>query len=340
MDAFANLPPAERAEAFTETAARMGLAAAVIVEKDFWVAWSLNQLFALKNTPRMIFKGGTSLSKAYGVIDRFSEDIDISLDRKALGFTGERDPGAEDLSNTQRRKLLEELKEAASNYVAGELREALQAKIAAALGESGWSLAIDDADPQTLLFAYPRALNESAYAGLAYVPPLLRIEMGARADHWPAAEREIRSYVADEFPDLFSEAKIAVTTLGVERTFWEKATILHAAYHAAADKALAARVSRHYFDVALLAESEFGASAIADKALLDAVALHKSRFYPSAAARYDEARRGTLRLVPHADLEKLLRADYEKMAEMIFREPPSFDEILATLRKIEASINK
>lgn len=340
MDAFAKLPPAERAEVFTETAARMGLAAAVIVEKDFWAAWTLKRLFALKNTPKMIFKGGTSLSKAYGVINRFSEDIDISLDREALGFAGEHDPGAEGLSNTHRKRLLEALREAASDYVAGELRDAINANIVAALGENGWTLAVDEADSQTLLFAYPRALDNSAYAGLAYVPPQLRLEMGARADHWPAAEREIRSYVADEFPDLFSDEKIAVTTLGVERTFWEKVTILHAAYHAAADKALAARVSRHYYDVALLADSEFGAAAIADKGLLEAVTLHKSRFFPSAAARYDEAHPGTLRLAPHDSLEKLLRADYEKMAEMIFGEPPPFDEILATLRKIEASINK
>jgi len=340
VDVFANLPPAERAEAFNETAARLGLAAAVIVEKDFWVAWTLKQLFALKNTPKMIFKGGTSLSKAYGVISRFSEDIDISLDRETLGFAGDRDPGAEGLSNTKRRNLLEELKEKTSAYVSGELQNSLNVKIAAVLGENGWSLDVDDGDPQTLLFAYPKALSDSAYAGLAYVPPQLRLEMGARADHWPAAEREIRSYVADEFPELFSEGQTTVTTLGVERTFWEKATILHAVYHAPAEKALAARVSRHYYDVALLAMSEFGTAAIADKELLEAVALHKSRFFPSAAARYDEARPGTLRLAPHADLEKLLRADYEKMAEMIFGEPPPFDDILVTLRTIEASINE
>lgn len=175
--------------------------------------------------------------------------------------------------------------------------------------------------------------------------PMCRRNSGSKWGRAPITGRlpNVKSslYVADEFPDLFSKGKTTVTTLDVERTFWEKATILHAAYHAPADKAIAARISRHYYDVALLAMSKCeGAAAMADKELLQIVALHKSHFFPSAAARYDEARPGALRLAPHAELEKFLRADYKKMAEMIFGEPPTFDDIFMTLRKIEASINE
>lgn len=148
MDAFALTPAGERAELFSETAARRGVAA-LIVEKDFWVCWTLKRLFALQRAAGIIFKGGTSLSKAYGLIERFSEDIDISIDRAALGFAGERDPAREGLSATKRRALLDDLHRAASAYVADAPLPRLTGSFGVALGDQSWSLSVDRADPQT-----------------------------------------------------------------------------------------------------------------------------------------------------------------------------------------------
>ena len=148
MDAFANDTPANRDEAFRQAAAELGFAKA-IVEKDFWVCWSLQHLFALPSFgDHLIFKGGTSLSKAYDVIHRFSEDVDLSLDRARLGFEGDRDPENPDISGGKRKSLLQELQDAAEVTVAGPLLDEINTAFAARL-EQPFSLQIDEGDPQT-----------------------------------------------------------------------------------------------------------------------------------------------------------------------------------------------
>ena len=166
MEQFANDAPELRDEAFQETAAQLGMSKAII-EKDFWVCWSLKQLFALPSFgEQMIFKGGTSLSKAYDVIHRFSEDVDLSLDREQLGFVGDRDPEGPDLSGKKQKRLLQELEEAAKEAVGGQLLAEIQTAFGSSL-EQSFTLSVDPSDPQTILFAYP-ALAES---DAGYVKP-------------------------------------------------------------------------------------------------------------------------------------------------------------------------
>ncbi len=220
MENFANDAPELRDEAFQETAAQLGMSKA-IVEKDFWVCWSLKQLFALPSFgEQLIFKGGTSLSKAYNVIHRFSEDVDLSIDREQLGFTGDRDPEDPNLSGNKQKKLLEELEAAAEEAVRVRLLTKIQKAFGSRL-EQSFALSVDPNNPQTILFAYPTLAESDA----GYVKPVVRFEFGARGVQLPAEHIEIAPYLHQAFPDLLTDGLVGVKVLGVERTFWEKATI-------------------------------------------------------------------------------------------------------------------
>ena len=146
-------------------------------------------------------------------------------------------------------------------------------------------------------------------------------------------------YAAETFPKVFTEPSCRVHVLSAERTFWEKATILHAWYHTPSDKKFRDRQSRHYYDVVRLYENGVGQRAMADVDLLLKVARHKSVFFASASAKYDEAIPGSLRLVPSDARIPELEEDYRKMREMIFGDVPSFGHLLATLISIERRIN-
>ncbi len=322
----------ERTETTTGIKAHMA-------EKDAWVCWTLRQLFSLPDArAHFIFKGGTSLSKVWKVIQRFSEDIDISLSREWLGFTGDRDPESAS-SRKQRAKLLDELSAACVAKLRDEVAPALRARFTAALGASasGWSLTIDADDPQTILFSYPTSFP--TLAGAAYVRPVVKIECGARSDRWPVAEQGILPYIAEAFPAAFPDAAFTVPVLGIERTFWEKATILHAEAHRPADKVTPERFSRHYADLAALAQHPAGAAAVERADLRTRVVAHKQVFFPAAWASYETAVPGTFRLIPPESRLAPLAADYRAMQDMFFRPQPTWPELVATLVSLENQLN-
>ena len=344
MDKVALLPASDRAALFGETGAGRGVAN-TIIEKDFWVCWTLKRLFGLPQNAAasLVFKGGTSLSKAFGIIRRFSEDIDLSFDRADLGYTGDRDPEKEGLSRKKAGRLIDDLVGDVEKHIAHNLLPALRAAIADELGEpqkEEWSLSIDDADAQTLNFHYPIALPASEYQGMAYITPRVKLELGARGDPWPAQKKVIRPYAADDFPDFFEDPDTTVTVLSARRTFWEKATALHAEANRPAESPTPQYFSRHYYDLAMLFSSDEGRAAAADLELLATVAKHKATFFRSGWASYETARPGTLLLMPSEPRIKDLRSDYRAMAPMMFDENPlSFDEILAKIGKLQESIN-
>jgi hypothetical protein len=334
MENFANDTPKLRDEAFQETAAQLGMSKAII-EKDFWVCWSLKQLFALPSFGKqLIFKGGTSLSKAYDVIDRFSEDVDLSIDRQQLGFAGDRDPEDPNLSGNKQKKLLQELEAAAEEAVRGRLLAEIQTAFSSRL-EQSFTLSVDPTEPQTILFSYPSLSKSDA----GYLKRFVRLEFGARGVQLPAEHIDIAPYLHQAFPDLLTDGLVGVKVLGVERTFWEKATILHMLFHQDATKPLADRMSRHYYDMAQLIGHEAKKRALGKLDLLTQVAHHKSVFFKSAWANYDEAKPGSLRLAPNANLAAALRKDYAGMQEMIIGDAPKFDETLATIEAFETEIN-
>ncbi len=338
MDKVASAAIGERSVFFRQAAEPAGFPS-TIIEKDFWVCWTLKRLFGHPAFGEgLIFKGGTSLSKVYRVVERFSEDIDVSLSRRLLGYSGERDPERPDLSNNKRQKLLREMGETCSEYVKSDLKAMLEDDFGGIISEESgaWSIVVDENDPdrQTLLFFYP--VNEER---LQYIEPFVRIELGCRSDTWPTEEASLRPYCGEYLPEAFDDAVCPVKVLTAVRTFWEKATILHQEYHRPEHKALPGRHSRHYYDMAMLAGSAHKDAALADPALLKRVVEHKMAFFRCGWAKYDEAVPGSLRLSPAAERIAGLEADYEAMSVMIFGDTPAFDDVLGVIAELEQEIN-
>ena len=345
MKSITALPERDRRELFIEAATRRGIGSPVIVEKDFWVCWVLSRLFAVGDSPwpGMVFKGGTSLSKAYRVIERFSEDIDLSLGRSLFDFMSDAEFAA--LGAAQRQKAIAELIGKGGEFIRGPLADRINADFQDGLRDvSGeWALQRPDADDvhgnQTLTFEYPRSLTAESYGAGAYVRPSVLLEFGVRADKWPAEACDIQPYAAEAFPDTFPDATTVVSALNVERTFWEKATILHAEYHRDGSKPLPQRLSRHYYDLAMLASSKYADAAIGNAELRTAVIEHKTLFFPAKWARYDLAAPGTFRLLPSRTHAKQLERDFSLTREMLFGDPPEWRSILAELNTLEDCIN-
>lgn len=346
MDALAKSDAQERADLFGETAARKGIPAALI-EKDFWVCWALRRLFGLEGIgAQIIFKGGTSLSKAYKVIDRFSEDIDVTINRGFLGFSGEKDPANKGLTKKGRERLLDQLTDAAFAYARQSLKPALEADFATILGNKGkgaaWDVGLtreNDGSP-TLSFMYPAGTALHGLPIPEHIKASVRIEIGARGELWPSKILAITPYAAEEFPKVFSVPACDINVLEIERTFWEKATLLHAEGHRPESKPLPSRLSRHHGDLAALAVSPYRTSSLKRLDLLDAVARHKALFFRSSWAHYDDARPGTLRLSPPEHQVSPLRHDFNRTKIMFFNDPPKFEWILDQLRDLESEINR
>lgn len=338
MDDFARLPGHERRVYFEQTAARLGLSAQMI-EKDFWVCWTLKRLFSLNEFQgHLTFKGGTTLSKVYRVIERFSEDLDISIDRAFLGFGGTMEPEC-GISGKEQQRRIEGLRSACQATIVERLLPQLQEEIAAQIGASeSWTLKTDstDKDGQTLLFEFPPAIGAPL---TPYFAASVRIELGARSDHFPVEEATVIPYLSEAFTDALSSPAAGVRVLVAERTFWEKATILHSLHYFPPDKKLPSRMSRHYYDVSRLAQSPILQRAIAATTLLDRVAIHKSVFFKAAWAHYDSARLGTLCLMPCDEIVDDLKKDYLAMEPMFFKTPPAFSNILSVLSDLENQIN-
>jgi hypothetical protein len=338
MDSVLQLTPKQRSELFIGAAQQSGIDV-VVLEKDFWVCWTLKELFRLPTTgDHLIFKGGTSLSKVFKLINRFSEDIDISIDRGFLGYGGANEPEA-GTSNKEKQRRIEGLMAACQQKIADELTPALRGAIKEKISRAdNWSLLPDESDPdkQTLQFAYPSSLP----AGESdYVRRSVKIEMGARSDHWPYETKSVTPYVAELFPQGFKQAACNVKVLAAERTFWEKATILHSEFHRPVEKPTPVRLSRHYCDFYELIRKGVAQRAVEQIELLNRVAQHKSLFFKSSWAKYGQAAKGTLKILPPAYRIPALHSDYANMREMFFGEPPKFDSILSVLKEWKNDFN-
>jgi hypothetical protein len=334
MNNFAKNKPGERQPNFEKTAARRD-STTTAVEKDFWICWTLKHLFTLEGIPELRFKGGTSLSKVFGLIERFSEDIDISIDRAALGFTGERDLANPALTNTKRKALDEQLRTAITTEVNSHILPKLHDRFQAILGKQAWELAPSKEanEEMTLLFHYPNAFQYSKY-----LQPQITIEFG-RGDQQPSHKSSVTPFVAETFPDIFREKAATVLVLDSERTFWEKLTLLHAENHRPDPSKLKPRMARHWSDVAVISTAERFADEKLSLDLLAQVIRFKKIYFAANWAQYDTAVPGTLQIVPTDALQAILRKDYQQMEEMFPSKPLRFDEILARLEALQKRIN-
>ena len=340
MDNFLQQSAADRRLVIQQTAEALGISAQS-VEKDFWVCWTLRELFALPELgAQLTFKGGTSLSKAWRLIHRFSEDIDLTIGRDYLGFGGEHSP-EEAQSNNQQSKRLKALKAASQQATMERLLPALTARIESTLPQDAqWALVPDeqDADEQTLLFRYP-VMAQAAIAD--YIRPEVKIEMGARADTWPAEMVTIQPFIAETFPRAMPSGACPVRVLAAERTFWEKAMLLHELRVRSTSKALRPRMARHYYDLWCLIEAGVSEKAMRDMELFRRVATHRSVFFAVNGVDYDALRDGALQLTPLPEQLGDWHKDYQAMrGAMFIGEPPDFDEVLRVVGSFEAEFNE
>ena len=330
MQRFAELPQKDRSDAIVVAAQQLGMEPA-IVEKDFWVCWTLDYLFRESSfESSFAFKGGTSLSKGFGLIERFSEDIDLIFDWRLLGY-GLDEPW-EKRSNTKQDDFVAKINDDAARFLQGTLMPEMQDYIEEQqIG--GGSIAIDQKDPQTLRFFYPQSFSDNS------ILQEIRLETGALAAWTPTTMARITPYIAEEFPDAFKRADASVRTVSPERTFWEKATILHKEAFRTNGR-FPSRYSRHYYDLYKLAQSDVKRRALGNRGLLKSVVEFKMTFWRSNAARYDLCTPGTLRLVPPQDAIPLVEHDYASMRNMIFGDAPDFEEMMSGISRLQDEINE
>lgn len=326
----ARLSESDRRELFRNTADKMGLNDAII-EKDFWVCYTLDYLFhrcTWKDS--FTFKGGTSLSKAFHLISRFSEDIDLILDWRVLGY-GKEEPW-EKRSNTKQDIFNKQANVRAELFLAEQFCPAMKQALSQELGCEA-NIYIDDKDKQTVIFAYPNLFTNTSTL------QVIRLEIGALAAWTPAKLAKIEPYAASFYPKVFRQKETTILTVSPERTFWEKATILHHEANRPKLSDMPQRYSRHYYDLYRMSQTSVKDTAFAQVELLKKVVDFKMKFYPRAWAKYQEAVPGTIKLLPPKYRLEVLEADYESMKDMLYGEIPNFDTIMEVIQRLEKEMN-
>lgn len=334
----------DRRDIFLGAARRLGTTEQS-VEKDFWVCWTLDALFngLPAGEPRLLFKGGTSLSKAFGLIARFSEDIDITVFREDLGQAATVEE-LEKLSRKKRDARLDGIKAACQQYINGRLFDGLAAIVGQTIREAGlpheqFRVTPDDEDPdrQSLLVWYP-----AATAADGYVRQAIKIESGAKSALVPNTEALIRPYAADDLERIALDVP-HITTVTPGRTFWDKVIIIHGQRRWFERRGefqnQGQRVSRHYYDVYRLLQSDVGQRAMNDRDLARDCVRHARMFFGRPDYDLDSAVPGTLALTPAPQMMDVLRRDFVRMSGMIIGPAPSFEEVIAQLTEFEMLIN-
>lgn len=326
---------------FDATAQRIGTRPSN-VEKDFWVCVVLDVLFNGRpdDAHRVVFKGGTSLSKVYDAISRFSEDVDIVVVRQDLGFEGDADPANRHgpLKGKPLDRAIRELRARCTSYVQDELRLEVAAALDTLPVVAEVGIDTDNASEPILLVRYPSVTDP----GDGYNPQIVKIEAGARSAVLPDDVGSIRPYVADDV-DIDLDVP-GIRAVAAQRTFLEKLVILHGTScrdrdqgHELDDRN---RLSRHYYDVARLSVVPEVMAAVQDDGLISDVIEHSKRTFGNGWRKLDEAAAGSFNIVPSERLAAQLAPDYERMTGMMFGEPPEFSWVLERVRTVADELNR
>ena len=323
MEQIATWPAADRADLMREASVLKPMPAEVM-EKDFWVCWVLNRLFSSPEMARKIlFKGGTSLSKVFGLIERFSEDVDLILDWRVVT---DENP-AETRSVGKQEKFNKALLAHAHAYLRDSFLPEVQSLVGdvceAEIGEK----------PEVVMVKYPVSFPST------YLRREICLEVGPLASWYPHGEYEVKPYAAEVLPDVFQQAVCTVRAIKAKRSFWEKITILHHEAHRPEKSEQPPGYSRHYYDACRMAQTPLKAEAFADLRLLEDVAAFKDKFYHRGWARYDLAKPGTMRLTPPPHVHKRVEADYAAMEFMFYGKRPVFEDMMKQLSELENEIN-
>lgn len=343
MKALLEASKEDRKQYFYEAALRSDkIKNPIIIEKDFWVCWTLEQLFSSDLAPHVIFKGGTSLSKCYNMIERFSEDIDLTLSKEYIGINDGNDPAMVEGRNQRdkRSKRLTELYESKIyNVIHPLLRSEFKKHLSPHFEDFDWRLESekDDQGNLYLKFTYPNTLGKVTEG---YIQSAVKLEFGARGDISPSEHKIITPYVKEIIPAIsITDMKCAIPTLMAKRTFWEKVTLLHAEYYRDINKPIKQRMFRHYYDLVMLDQNGLTNEAVKDTKLLEDVVINKRIYFPDKKARYEEAVIGSLKLYPNEAVLEQLRQDLKDMAIMFFGDMLDFDITMSMIKDIEGKIN-
>jgi len=328
---LARLDDKERSIVFRNTANKMQVNEAII-EKDFWVVLLLDYLFnKCKYKNSFTFKGGTSLSKGYSLIKRFSEDIDIILDWRVFGI--EENEPYNPRSKTKQDQYNKEINMLAGHFIKNTLLPEMKNDLNKLLSFD-IDMYCDKTKENIVVFKYPKLFTNPSILNT------IRLEFGPLAAWTPSEKLNISSYINDYYPNLIKKPYTEVLTVKPERTFWEKLTILHHEAYRQKDSKMPSRYSRHYYDVYMMGKSHLKSDLIKDAELLAKVVAFKVKFYPRRWARYDLAKPGTLKLLPNEYRLKALENDYISMQDMLFGEKPTFHNIMEYIGILEKELNE
>ena len=318
----------ERKNILFEATAREMKVSNTIVEKDFWVCVVLNYLLnESKYKDYFIFKGGTSLSKCYDVIKRFSEDADLVLKWDMIGFDDEE--VYKKRSKTQDNKFELLMNERGANFIQKELKQDLIDNLANKIDHM--EIQSDEKDPMVLYVRYPVSYTD------AYSPPAVKLEIGPVAAKTPTEIKQIEPYCFRCF-NADNKEPFNVETVSIARTFWEKLLILYAETNRPHDKKIPARYSRHYYDVYMIYKSIYFSAILKNKELFEEVKAFKSKYYRTSWSKIEESSLENLTIIPEEGRQKELYSDYENMKEMVFGDRPSFKEIINGLLELEGTL--
>lgn len=302
------------------------------VEKDYWVSMVLRAIFSLPYASAFIFKGGTSLSKGWALIERFSEDIDLAIDRHYWGFT-------EIATKSQRAKLRKDSKKFIEGKFAADIRHNLEEYC---LSDSCKIVipetSVSDLDPVVLFVEYDSILSNK----MQYIPERVKIEISCRSLMEPSDNIEMRSMIEDTYPDEeFSFPKFVVPTVVPGRTFLEKVLILHEEFNRPNGCSRIERITRHMYDIVKMMDKPFALEAMNNKTLYKDIVSHRSRFTAWSGLDYSTHLPHTITFVPPAHIDTTLRDDYRQMQMgFIYAEAPSFDEIMERLQDLQNQFRK
>jgi hypothetical protein len=292
------------------------------VEKDVWVTLMLRMVFKSNLAPHFIFKGGTSLSKAFYLIKRFSEDIDLGIDRRCLGFEG-------DLSKGQIRKL----RRASHTFVSVKMKEVLKQQLDEyGVDESLYELVVEneqisDQDPETILVNYKTLYDKEE---IPYLLPRVKIEVSARSLIEPNQPEKIKSWIEEQYPAAsFVEESFDVSTTNPQKTFIEKLILLHEEFEKPKEKIRYLRMSRHFYDIRQILNSEYGQAALQNTELFESIIAHRKVLTPMKTTNYENLTLHSLNIIPPDDFLGSYKSDYKEMQEnMIHGESLDFDTLL------------
>ena len=330
-----NLQDASRLTSINEASRISGISAKAI-EKDWWVTLSLKLVF---NTPYAIhfaFKGGTSLSKGWQLIDRFSEDIDISLSSEAVGIAYAERPS---------KTFVEHLRRAGCSFTSNELMEALKAEFRSSqVPENLYSIEAEpipldmpDTDPQALYVNFVSLFDPNPY-----LPDRVKIEFSVRSLKEPSIKRSMRSLLDNHFPnENYIEENCEVLTILPQRTLIEKMLLLHEEYNRdELAKMRTERMSRHYYDLFQLSRQNFSSVTLRNNDFIEEIIEHRKYYSRLKRFDYSTLKRGRISIIPPADILKALEQDYAIMkAEMIYGNPPTFEKIIQAMKNLQDEIN-